>query len=37
MPFIDLTFRLKPINQVTPRFATAAMPKFVRALGNLFF
>jgi hypothetical protein len=37
MPFIDLPFRLKPIGQVAPVFATAPVPKFIRSLGNLFF
>ena len=37
MPFINFTFRLKPIVEVAPVFASAQMPQFIRALSNLFF
>ena len=37
MPLIDLAFRLKPVGQIAPVFATALLPEFMRALGNLFF
>jgi len=37
MPFIDFSFRLKPVGQVVSVLATTPMPKFIRSLGNLFF
>jgi len=37
MPLIDLAFRLKPVGQIAPVFATALLPELMRSLGDLFF
>ena len=37
MPLIDLAFRLKPVGQIAPVFATALLPEFMRSLCDLFF
>ena len=37
MPLIDLAFRLKPVGQIAPVFATALLPELMRSPGDLFF
>jgi len=37
MPLIDFAFRLKPVREIAPVFATALLPEFMRSLGDLFF
>jgi len=36
MPFLDLSFCLEPVGSGSPMPTSALLPKFVRALRNLF-